>query len=709
MMRHLVPGPSGLAALALLALCVGAFTAPARANPLLEPSGLPLGAPAFNRIKDADFAPAFAAAMESHLAEVAAIAGNPAAPTFDNTLVALEKAGWQLRNVSLVFNALVGANTNDALQAVQQDIAPKLAAHRDAIFLDDRLFKRVEAVWEQRASLKLDAEDARLLDYYYQRFARAGARLGDADKAKLRAMNEEEAALCAKFAVKLLDATKNGALVVDDVSELAGLSQGEIDAAAVAAEGRGLKGKWLLPLRNTTQQPQLAALTNRATRERLFKASWDRAARGDSNDTRALIAQLAALRAAKAGLIGYPSFAAWTLDDQMAKSPEAVEAFLVKLAPPAVANACREAADIQALIGSQNGGFEVQPWDWDFYAEQVRKAKYDLDEAALKPYFELNRVLVDGVFYAAGQLYGLTFRERHDLPVWDPDVRVFDVIDHDGTQIALFYGDYYARDNKNGGAWMDNLVVQTKLYGTRPVIFNCCNFVKPATGQPTLISLDDVSTMFHEFGHGLHGIFADQKYPTLSGSYTARDFVEMPSQINEHWAFEPTVFAHFAVHYRTGAPMPQDLVDRVRKSATFNQGYALTELLAAAQLDMAWHALPAGSPAPDADKFEARALERAGLAMPQVPPRYRSSYFRHIWGDEYAAGYYAYLWAEMLDNDAFAWFGENGGLTRANGDRFRAMILSRGNTMDYAEMYRAFRGRDPEIGPMLKHRGIAPK
>ena len=706
MIRHLVPGPGGLAAFALLALGACAFTAPARANPLLEPSGLPLGAPAFDRIADADFAPAFAAAMEAHLQEVATIANNPAPPTFDNTLVALEKAGWQLRNVNLVFNALVGANTNDALQAVQQDIAPKLAAHRDAIFLDGKLFTRVAAVYDNRAALKLDAEDARLLDYYHQRFVRAGARLGDADKAKLKAMNEEEAGLCAKYAITLLDATKNGAVVIDDVSELAGLSQGEIDAAAVAAEGRGLKGQWLLPLRNTTQQPQLAALTNRATREKLFKASWNRAARGDANDTRALIAQLAALRATKAGLIGYPSFAAWTLEDQMARTPEAVEAFLVKLAPRAMANAAREAGEIQALVDGQHGGFELQPWDWDFYAEQVRKAKYDLDDAALKPYFELDRVLVDGVFYAASRLYGLTFRERHDLPTWQPDVRVFDVLDQDGTQIALFYGDFYARDNKNGGAWMDNLVVQTKLYGTKPVIFNCCNFVKPAAGQPALISLDDVSTMFHEFGHGLHGIFADQKYPTLSGSYTARDFVEMPSQINEHWAFEPTVFAHYAVHYKTGAPMPQELVDRVRKSATFNQGYALTELLAAAQLDMAWHALPAGSAAPDADAFEMRALEKAGLAMPKVPPRYRSSYFRHIWGDEYAAGYYAYLWAEMLDNDAFAWFGENGGLTRANGDRFRAMVLSRGNTMDYAEMYRAFRGRDPEIGPMLQHRGI---
>jgi len=703
MVRHLVPGLLGLAFCCAFTEA-GADTA--RANPLLEPSTLPFGAPAFDRIVDGDFAPAFATAMTGHLAEIAAISGNPEPPTFDNTLVALEQAGWRLRHVNLVFNALTSANTNPALQAVQQDIAPRLAAHRDAIFLDAKLFARVEAVYAQKATLSLDAESAHLLEYHHRNFVHAGARLADADKAQLRALNEQEAGLSTRFAIRLLEATKQGALVLDDAAALAGLPKAEIEAAAVDARARGLDGKWLLPLQNTTQQPRLASLTDRATREKLFRASWTRAAKGDSNDTRSLVSELAALRARKAGLLGFPSYAAWVLEDQMAVTPEAVSGFLTRLAAPAAANARKEAAVIQELIDGQKGGFALEPWDWDFHAEQVRKAKYDLDGAALEPYFELGRVLQDGVFYAAGQLYGLTFEERHDLPVYHPDVRVFDVFDRDGTPLALFYGDFFARDNKNGGAWMDNFVLQAGLFGTKPVITNVCNFRKPAAGQPALISLDDVMTMFHEFGHGLHGMFASQRYPSLSGTYVARDFVELPSQINEHWALEPAVFAHYAVHHATGEPMPQDLADRIRTSATFNQGYALTELLAAAQLDMAWHSLPDGSPVADVDAFEAVALAQAGLDLPQVPTRYRSSYFRHIWGGEYAAGYYAYLWAEMLDNDAFAWFTGNGGLTRANGDRFRELILSRGNTGDYGQMFREFRGRDPEIGPMLAHRGI---
>jgi peptidyl-dipeptidase Dcp len=704
MVRHLVPGLLGLAFCCAFADNGAGATAP---NPLLEPSGLPLGAPAFDRIADGDFAPAFSAAMQAHRDELTAIANDPAAPTFDNTLVALEKAGWQLRHVNLVFNALTSANTNPVLQAVQQDIAAKLAAHRDALFLDGKLFARVEAVHARKDALGLDPESAHLLEYYHRAFVHAGARLGEADKAALKALNEQEAALSTQFAIRLLEATKQSALVVDSAGALAGLPAAEITAAAIDAEARGLAGKWLVPLRNTTQQPLLSVLTDRGTREKLFAASWNRACRGDSTDTRPLVAEIAALRARKAGLLGFPSYAAWVLEDQMAGKPEAVSAFLKRLAPPATANAKREAAVIQQLVDGQGGGFTVAPWDWDFHAEQVRKAKYDLDAAALEPYFELGRVLQDGVFFAATQLYGLTFRERHDLPVYHPDVRAFDVIDRDGSQLALFYGDFFARDNKNGGAWMDNLVLQAGLFGTKPVIYNVCNFRKPAAGQPALVSLDDVMTMFHEFGHALHGMFASQRYPSLSGTYVARDFVELPSQINEHWALEPEVFSRYAVHYRTGAPMPAELAERIRTSTTFNQGYALTELLAAAQLDMSWHSLPAGATGPDVDAFEAEALAQAGVDLPQVPTRYRSSYFRHIFGGEYAAGYYAYLWAEMLDNDAFAWFKENGGLTRANGDRFRALILARGNTEDYATMFREFRGRDPEIGPMLEHRGIA--
>jgi len=678
----------------------------ARTNPLLTPSTLPFAAPPFDKIQDGDFPPAFEAGMKSQLEEIAAIADNPAAPTFENTLVALEKSGRLLERVSLVFNGLTSANTNPALQKIQQDVAPKLAAQDDAIFLNGKLFARVDTIHHQRDTLKLDPESRHLVDYYYQRFVRAGARLSDADKTRLKALNEQDAALSAKYISLLLAAAKEAALVVGDIAELTGLSKDEIDAAALAAKSRGLDGKWLIPLVNTTQHPMLPSLTNRATREKLFRASWMRTERGDANDTRKTIATLADLRARKAGLLGYPNFAAWVLEDQMAKTPSAVDQFLARLIPPATANARSEALAIQKLIDDQRGGIRLAPWDWDFYAEQVRKARYDLDNAALAPYFELDRVLRDGAFYAANQLYGLTFKERHDLPVYHPDVRVFDVIDRDGTAIALFYGDYFARDNKNGGAFMNNFVTQSKLFGAKPVIFNVANFAKPAPGQPALLSLDDVSTVFHEFGHALHGIFANQQYPSLSGTAVARDFVELPAQFNEHWALEPKVLAHYAAHHKTGAPMPQALADKIKKAATFNQGYSLTEILGAAQLDMRWHALPVGSPEQTVDAFDTAALKATGLDLPQVPPRYRSSYFLHIWANGYAAGYYAYLWAEMLDNDAFAWFTEHGGLTRANGDRFRGMILSRGNTGDYTTMYRDFRGQEPSIEPMLKRRGI---
>lgn len=704
MVRHLVPGLLGLAFCCAFSEAGAAEST--RANPLLEPSPLPFGAPAFDRITDADFAPAFAAAMQAHLAELDAIATDPAPPTFDNTLVALERAGWQLRGVNLVFSALTSANTNPQLQAVQQDMAPKLAAHRDALYLDGRLFARVEAVHAQRASLGLDPESGRLLEFWHRNFVRAGARLPEADKERLRQLNEQEADLSTRFAIRLLEATKQGALVVDEAAALAGLSGTEVQAAADAAAARGLEGRWLLTLQNTTQQPRLASLLDRGTREALFAASWQRACRGDSNDTRPLVTELAGLRARKARLLGYPSYAAWVLEDQMAATPEAVDAFLARLVPPATANARAEAEAIQQLVDAQGGGFRIGPWDWDFYAEQVRKARYDLDGAALEPYFELGRVLHDGVFLAAGRLYGLEFRERRDLPTYHEDVRVYDVIDADGSPLALFYTDLYARDNKNGGAWMDNFVLQAGLFGTKPVIYNVCNFRKPAAGQPSLLSLDEVLTLFHEFGHALHGMFAAQRYPSLSGTYVARDFVELPSQINEHWALHPEVFGSFARHHATGEPMPADLAERIRTSTTFNQGYALTELLAAAKLDLAWHSLPAGAPAPGVDFLEPDALAKAGLDVPQVPPRYRTTYFRHVFGGEYAAGYYAYLWAEMLDNDAYAWFTENGGLTRANGDRFRRLILSRGNTADYGEMFREFRGRDPRIEPMLEHRGI---
>jgi peptidyl-dipeptidase Dcp len=683
--------------------------AAARTNPFFTPSPLPFEAPPFDKIRDEDFQPALEEGMKQQLLEVEKIADDPAAPTFENTFVALEKSGQLLTRVNLVFNALSSADTNPTLQKLQEKEAPKLAALHDAIFLNPKLFKRVEAIYEQRVSRKLDAESLRLVEWYHQEFVHAGARLSDTDRATLKQLNEKAASLSARFANQLLAAAKAGALVVSDKAELAGLGAGELEAASQAAKARGLDGKWVIPLQNTTQQPALSSLTDRTTREKLFQASWLRAERGDANDTRATISELAALRAEKAKLLGFPTYAAWRLENQMAKTPANVDAFLAKLVPPALANAGREAADIQALIDAQHGGFKLAPWDWEFYAEQVRKAKYDLDEAALRPYFELNRVLTDGVFYAAHELYGLTFTERHDIPVYDPDVRVFEVFNPDGSPLALFYCDYFKRDNKSGGAWMDNFVIQSKLLGSKPVVFNVANFSKPGPGQPALLSWDDVTTMFHEFGHALHGMFADQKYPSLSGTSVARDFVEFPSQINEHWALYPKVLAHYAVNVTTGKPIPQELVDKIRKAATFNQGYALTEILAASELDMQWHTLPASAPAQPVDPFEAAALEKTGVDFPQVPPRYRSSYFLHIWANGYQAGYYAYLWAEMLDDDAFAWFGEHGGLTRANGDRFRAMILSRGNTEDLAKMYRDFRGRDPKIEPLLATRGLLEK
>lgn len=678
-------------------------------NPFLKESTLPYQVPDFNHIKDGDFEPAIEEGMKIHLNEINNIADNKEAPTFENTLVAMEKSGQMLARVNHVFGLLTGANTNDALQKIQEEVAPKQAAHEDAIYLNAKLFKRIETIYNTRADLKLDPESNKLVEYYYQKFVLAGAKLSEDSKNNLKKLNEQEASLSAKFSNQLLAAAKSGALVTDKVSDLEGLSTGEIDAAAQAAKTAKMDGKWLLPLQNTTQQPALQMLSNRTTRQKLFEASWNRAEKSDSNDTRKVIVEIAKIRAEKAKLMGFPNYATWKLQDQMAKTPAAVEAFFAKLVPSATAKANAEAAELQSVIDKQKGGFKLEPYDWNYYAEQVRKAKYDLNESEVKPYFELNNVLKNGVFYAATQLYGITFKERTDLPVYHKDVKVFELLDKDNSTIGLFYCDYFKRDNKSGGAWMDNVVGQSKLLGTKPVIFNVCNFTKPAGGQPALISFDDVTTMFHEFGHALHGFFANQEYPSLSGTSVARDFVEFPSQFNEHWAVNPQVFKNYAIHYSTGQPMPQILVDKINKAAKFNQGYALTEVLAAAALDMQWHKLSATEPLQDADKFETAALQKTGLNLSYVPPRYRSSYFLHIWGNGYAAGYYAYLWTEMLDHDAFSWFEENGGLTRANGQRFRDMILSRGNTEDYGKMFRDFRGHDPNIKAMQKYRGLPEK
>ena len=674
-------------------------------NPFYAPSSLAFQAPPFDKIKDSDYQPAIDAGMAQQLVEVEAIADNPAPPTFDNTLVALERSGQLLNRAWNAFNCVTGANIDPELEKVQAYEAPRLAAHQDAINLNSKLFARIKAIYDQRASLGLDAESLRLVEYQYQQFVKAGANLSNSDKEKLKKLDEEESTLENTFMTKLLDAAKAGAYSTTDPKALAGLSEGQIAAAAEEAKAHKQQG-WLLPLQNTTQQPDLSSLSDRATRKKIFENSWNRAELGNANDTRSTIARLAQLRAEKGALLGFPNYAAWNLTDQMAKTPEAAIGFLDALVPAATAKAASEAKDIQALIDSGHGGFAVEPSDWEFYAEQVRKAKFDYDQAQVKPYFELNNVLEKGVFYAAHELYGLTFKERKDIPVWQPDVRVFEVIDADGTPLALWYCDYFKRDNKNGGAWEDTLVGQSKLLGTLPVAFNVANFEKPAPGQPALLSFDDVTTMFHEFGHALHSMFANTAYPSLSGTQVPRDFVEFPSQFNEHWASYPAVFAHYARNYKTGDPMPAELAAKIVRAKTFNQGYDFTEILAASELDLEWHTLPPGAPLQDPDAFEQAALSKTHLSISYVPPRYRSSYFLHIWQEGYQAGYYAYTWSEMLDDDAFQWFEDHGGMTRANGDRFRRMVLSRGNTEDLEKMYDAWLGGEPSIEPMLKDRGL---
>ncbi len=681
------------------------FTA---ANPFAEPSPLFDQAPPFDRIHDADYQPALEQGMKHHLEEIAAIASDTAAPTFDNTILAMERSGALLHRVDKVFTAITSANTDDTLQRVQEEEAPRLAAHNDAIFLNDTLFRRIKSIYARREKLGLDSLQQFLVRRYYKDFVRAGALLGDSDKARLRALNEEEATLSTEFQQRLLAATKAGAIVVTDSTQLDGLSVGEIAAAAQAARDRKLDHGWVLPLQNTTQQPAQAELRDRAVRQRLFEASTGRAERGDSNDTRKLLTRLAQLRAERARLLGFPSRAAFVLDDQMARTPEAAIRLMTGLAPAATAKARGEADAMQALIDRQHGGFKLEPWDWQYYAEQVRKAKYDLDEAQIKPYFVLDTVLVEGVFYAANQLYGLTFKERRDLPVYHPDVRVFEVFDADGSSRGLFYCDYFKRDAKQGGAWADAFVDGASLVGTKPVVYNVANFTKPAPGEPALLSFDDVTTMFHEFGHALHLLLNAVPYPRLGGFNVPTDFSEFPSQFNEHWALYPSVFAHYAKHFETGRPMPPELVARIKRARTFDQGFATTEYLEAGLLDMAWHTLPPGPEVANVDSFDTAALERYQVAMPEVPPRYHSSYFAHIWDGGYDANYYAYLWSEVLEDDAYAWFTEHGGLTRANGQRLKDMLLSVGGTGDMAVLYRAFRGRDPSVQPLLEARGLVP-
>lgn len=674
-------------------------------NPLLSASTLPFQAPPFDRIRDADYQPAIEEGMRQHLAEIRAIADNPEPPTFANTIEAMERAGATLSRAMLVFDAMTSAHTNPTLQAAEEALAPKLAEHMDAIYLDPKLFERVRAVYEQRDSLGLTEEQRTLVEHRYNQFVRAGALLSEADKAELRKLNAEESSLTTAFGAKLLAATNAGAVLVTDKARLEGLDEGTLAAAAEAARAAGKEG-WLLELQNTTQQPVLASLKDRGLREEILAASMNRAARGDDNDTRAIVLRLVELRARKAKMLGYPDYAAYSIADQMAGTPGTALKLLTDTVPAATARARAELARIQAVVDAQGGGFTAGAADWDFYAEQVRKAEYDLDESQIRPYFELDRVLRDGVFYAANQLYGITLKERTDLPVYHPDVRVFDVYDADGSQLALFYLDPFKRPSKRGGAWMGNFVEQDGLAGTIPVIYNVENFTKPAPGQPALLSFDEVTTLFHEFGHALHGMFSKTTYPSISGTNVPRDFVEFPSQFNEHWALHPQVFANYARHYRTGEPMPQELVDRIVRARTFNQGYATTEYLSAALLDLAWHLLPADAKVDDVDAFEKQALAKYKVDLPAVPPRYRTNYFAHVWGGGYAAGYYAYFGAEVLDHDAYRWFEENGGLTRENGRIFREKILSIGHSRDLAQAYREFRGKDPSVEPLLEFRGL---
>lgn len=681
-------------------------------NPLFVESTLPLQYPHFDKIKDTDFAPAIERGMAEQLAEMEAIANNKAKPTFDNTIVPMEKSGRLLsRSLSVLFN-LLSADTNPVREKLQAEFAPKLSAHRDAISLNPKLYARVKALYDTRATLGLDAESVRLIERYHTDFVRAGASLTEAQKARVKAINGELASLGTKFSQNVLAEVNASAVVVDRKEDLAGLSDEQIAAAAEAAKTRKLDGKYVIALLNTTGQPAEAQLENRALRERLHKASVARGARGNEFDNTAIVAKVTQLRAERAKIMGYDNYAAYVLEDETAKTPQAVNAMLAQLAPAAVANAKREAAELQAMIDSEQKAkgqptFQLQPWDWAYYSEKVRAAKYAFDESQLKPYLELKRVLEDGVFFAAGQLYGLKFKERTDLPKYHPDTSVYDVFNEDGSQLAIFIFDPYARPSKRGGAWMNSYVEQNKLFGTLPVVANHLNIPKPSEGKPTLLTWDEVTTTFHEFGHALHGMFSDVKYPYFSGTSVPRDFVEYPSQVNEMWADWPSILANYAKHYQTGAPMPKELLDKVVAASKFNQGFATTEYLGAALLDQNWHQATADQ-LPEASgvmAFEAAALKKDGVDFAPVPPRYKTPYFSHIMGG-YAAGYYAYIWSEVLDANSVQWFKNNGGLTRANGDHFRKTLLSQGGATEALQLFRNFAGHEPKIEPLLEKRGL---
>ena len=677
-------------------------------NPFFTESALPYRLPPFDRIDDAHYRPAFERGMAEQIEEIEAIAAQPDPPTFENTIVPLERSGRLLDRVASVFFSLASAHTNDAVNEIRNEMAPRLAAHTDAILLNADLFARVRTLHERRESLALDAEARRLVERYHVDFVRAGARLSDSEKERMQEINAELAALSSRFTQNVLDEVNAAAVVVETEEELAGLSENEIASAAAAAAARGLENRYVLPLLNTSGQPALASLDDRGLRERIARASLARGSQGGEYDNREVITAMARLRAERAAMLGYPNHAAYVLERQTAQTVEAVNERLASLAPPAVANARREAADLQAMADAEGAGLELAAWDWSYYTEKVRADRYAFDAAQLRPYFEMDNVIDDGVFFAANRLYGLTFEPRPELPVYHPDVRVWEVFDVGGEPLGLFLGDFYARPSKRGGAWMNAYVSQSRLLGTAPVVANHLNVPKPPAGEPTLLTFDEVTTLFHEFGHALHGFFSDVEYPYFAGTSVPRDFVEYPSQVNEMWATWPEVLENYAVHHETGEPMPADLLEKVLAMRRFNQGFATTEYLAASLLDQAWHQLTADEvpAAADVETFEAAALEAAGVALDAVPPRYRSAYFSHIWSSGYSAGYYSYIWSEVLDADSVEWFRENGGLLRANGDHFRRTLLSKGGSVDALTLFRDFRGADPDVRPLLVRRGL---
>lgn len=681
-------------------------TSSTKENPLLTESTLDYQAPDFSKIRPAHFIPAIEEGIRIQLAEIDSITSNTAAPTFENTVLAYEKSGRLLARATSILSALVGADGTEELQKIDEETTPMLSAHHDALLLNEKLFARIKAVYDQRSSLQ--GEDLRLTEVLYDQFVHEGALLSAADKEALKKINSEIAVLQTKFTNQVNAGTKEAAVLVDKVEELDGLSEEAITRAAEAATAAGHKGKYLLEQTNTSRPGYLVDLNNRDVRRRVLEASLSRCSSSDSTNTHPTITRIAALRAEKAKLLGLPNFASWALSDQMAGRPEAVERLISQLAPACRAKVAADVAELEAFAQQTEGkDFKLAAWDLDYYAERLKKAKYDLNEADLKPYLVLDSVLKNGVFYAANQLYGLTFKPRPDIPVYADGVQVYEVFDQDNTPMALFYTDYFRRPTKTGGAWMSNFVQQSTLFGTKPVIYNVCNFEAPAKGAPAFLTSSDVETLFHEFGHALHGLFASQKYETLSGTNTPRDFVEMPSQFNEHWMTDSVVLRHYARHYKTGEPMPQALIDKMKAAATYGQSYALAENLAAVTIDMAWGMLPAGQTVSDVDAFEREALARAGLDFALVPPRYRSAYYLHVFAGGYASGYYSYLWTEVLDHNIYEWFAAHGGLTRENGQRFREMVLSRGNTAPVGTFFTNFTGlTEPDMSSLLRFRGL---